>query len=347
MTLAPFSALQAAIQKTPIGGVVKIPPAQYAVDSSLVLPQGNTYDFTGSSLVATHAGTMIRLGGPKITMISGIYDSVWPRIKPKGQNPSLNILVVAVDQSDFTWIRPEVRNVDNGLQLWPGQTDTWIIEPHATPDIRGDMFYLGGGDETVPRGRFVCQGGLLEDSEQEHGLRASTVGFSYGLFSGTTFRNTNNKEPAAMRHLHDTQFQDCIFDGNLFYIGNTGGEPTGQECYNLTFNNCKWQCTGYTQGNSCYLQLNGNAHDIIVNGGSIDIRDDIVAPGGENVAILLNDTVHNITIQNLTRYITRSTKPWYRNWTKSQSDQVANFQFDQKSNQTIKLKDFQTRQVVS
>jgi len=218
-------------------GSVKINRGIYEINNSIVLTFAGTYDMTGVELRG-RKGTLIWIRGSGIELIGPTFNSDQPATRPQGKNPKVNVQGVIVAGKDVKIVDATWRNIDTGIQLFPGQRNLTIINPTFTTEIRGNALYCGGGDEKVPRGDVLWIGGSVGNSNQEQNIRCSTPGFSNLEIRGVTFRNTNGKEAFGFRTGHGAKLIDCTFWGKFpAFLGSGLPQPL-EACGDITFDHC-------------------------------------------------------------------------------------------------------------
>ena len=145
---------------------------------------------------------------------------------------------VIVQGKDIRITNATWRNIDNGIQLFPGQRNLTLTNLTFTDELRGNALYCGGGDEKVPRGDVLWVGGSVGNSQQEQNIRCSTPGFSNLEIRGVSFRNTNGKEAFGFRTGHGAKLIDCTFWGKFpAFLGSGLPQPL-EACGDITFDHC-------------------------------------------------------------------------------------------------------------
>jgi hypothetical protein len=316
--IVPAAKLAAMVATTAPGKTLRLDAGDYEVIDPLALgAAGATYDFRLARFVKatpkpTHSPEMFNITADGVTVLGGVYDSPYPASKPNGDNAKVNVYAFIVRARGFVCRGPTVRNVDTGFLLYPGQRDTWIWSPHFTWEIRGDGIYCGGADETIARGGLYVFDGKFDDSQQEHGLRSSTRGFTGGVFVNCNFTNNNHKEPVTVRLGNDFHFYNCTFDSNMgVYLGEDGTPaPAPTLCGGLEFHDCHLIGGGYYNIRQCVT-------GVLIDGGGVQIVADPLQPGREPVCLVANAGCSGIVLQNLTRSVVRGTtgKPFFRDYT--------------------------------
>jgi hypothetical protein len=297
--------------------------ALLAGPSPVVLPAGDyeiqettrlrgEYDFTAARFVASKPCIMFRFADDHVRVKGGVCDSIWPITKPKGANPKVGVVGYVMDHSWITLDHPTFRNVDDGWMIDPGAGHLTVLYAHGTNEVRGDVVYCGGGDESLPRGPMLVKGLVCDDSEQEHDVRISTPGFTGGVWIDCTLTNTNHKEPLALRAARDQMFVNLVIHSDMgVYVGESNPVAPGSEPAGLSFFNP-------TLAGGGYWSIESQVHDVLIDGGSTEIRADLVPANlcPRVIGISANSAAYAITLQNHTRKIFGAgyDKPWYLNW---------------------------------
>jgi hypothetical protein len=314
--LIPATKLQAVIATAPVDKPLVLPAGDYEVTDAIAL-RGN-YDFRLAHFYkstppagSNRAPQMFDVVGPDVRVLGGVYDSPYPASAPNGKNQKVNVYAFVVRSTGFVARDVTVRNIDTGFMLYAGQRHTRLINPHFTSEIRGDGVYCGGGDERVKRGELYIYKGRFDDSQQEHGLRLSTLGFVELVCVDCVFANHNHKEPFTVRVGNDVKCFHCTFDSDMgVYLGEGGGSPPPEWCGGLEFYNCDLVGGGY-------YNIRNGVQGVTIDGGSVEIRVDPAHPGSEPVCVTAYTATKDVLICNLTRRVVGGTtgKPFYRNWT--------------------------------
>ncbi|HEX4795520.1 MAG TPA: hypothetical protein VH370_17140 [Humisphaera sp.] len=218
-------------------GSVKFNPGIYAINNTIVLTLAGTYDMTGVELRG-RKGTLIWIRGSGIHLIGPTFNSDRPATLPQGRNPKVGVQGVIVAATDVWIVKATWRNIDNGIQLFPGQRYLTLVDPTFTDELRGNALYCGGGDEKPPRGDVLWVGGSVGNSQQEQNIRCSTPGFSNLECHGVSFRNTNGKEAFGFRAGHGAKLVDCTFWGQYpTFLGSGLPQPL-EACGDIIFDHC-------------------------------------------------------------------------------------------------------------
>lgn len=329
-----YAGIQAAMN-TAGKGIIDLPPG--------VVESPFTYVMSTSGVVVDgHGLTVLRKTGLKPSPVAGKDPTNGAILKVQANGCVWNNIVWDTGQQSVGLTTPKTgvtaviisahntqengclyRNVDTGLQLFPGQLNHTVHSAHATSELRGDWIYCGGGIETsAPIGNVSLSNVVVENSGHEHCLRASSPSFNNLTAVNCSFHNDNGKESLAIRQGHHFKFIGCSFSskmpatvqlGDLTTAAGAGilpGNPVGAQQELLTdveFDNCT--LSGPSGGYYSIRYCDG----VKIVGGSVLVVTAGVAPGMESIG-LMNSNGLSVSIQGVTRIVSGppTAKPLFR-----------------------------------
>lgn len=214
---------------------VTVVPGIYNLSKGVTVSRSGIFDFTAVTLMGlAKAGTLLSINANETKIIAPTFDSIFPATKGIGLNPIVGVSGLIFNGRFCVLDRLRFRNIDTGIRFYPHSHFLTLLAPRFEPlECRGDNLYCGGLDESIERGDIYWIGGY-GNSEQEHCIRASTIGMSGLWAEGVTFNAFAGKECVAPRECSDFTFSGCAFNGPMAtFVGNKSGDVN--RCRNIQF----------------------------------------------------------------------------------------------------------------